>query len=212
MHLVAGMRLRFGNRTLTLPPAASPARIIGLDRKARTIVIDKTPLPPEQLKGWVVLIDNHGERLSRYTIVEARPEGQGKTALTLDSSGVLGEGLAAGFKDGVIVNGPEICMPFAGLCEIDKQLDYSDCFYYGGHLETGKPGVDYKVRGVMGFPYQAWGLLHEAGRNHVHLCDRVPAAELEARIGSGTAWTIYDYGAGDDVVFDRSACWRAHDP
>ena len=211
MHLVAGTRLSFGKRTLTLPAASGPAKIVAVDRAAGAIVAEgKTP-PPDSLNGRRIVIDNHGERLSSYRVVQARTAGPNRIFLTLDSSGVIGEGVAAGFQDGVIRNRPEINLPFAGLCEIDKRLDYSDCFYYGGHLEMGKPGVDYKVRGVMGFPYQAWALLHEAGRNHVHLCDKTPAAELEAKIGSGAAWTIYEYGVGDEVVFDRNACWRAQD-
>jgi len=51
--------------------------------------------------------------------------------------------------------------------KIGDRFDYSDCFYYGGHLENGQAGVDYQVRGVMGFPYQAWANLHLAGLNDV---------------------------------------------
>ena len=86
---------------------------------------------------------------------------------------------------------------------------FTDYNLYRGHLETGKPGVDLKVRGVIGFAYQAWGLLHNAGTNHVHLDEAIEAERLEAMIGDQTRWTIYEYGVGDDVSFDREAVWSA---
>jgi len=196
----------FGDARLSLP-LLPPARIVEVDRAEGAIVVSGSLPKPELLAGRRLLIDNHGERLSRYTILDAKAAGPDIVRLKLDSSSVLGEGVAYGFEDGVIRNGPEINMPFAGLCEINGELDYSDCFHFGGHLETGKPGVRYKVRGVMGFPFQAWGSLHEAGRNHVHLCEPAPAAELKAAIGKGTEWTIYEYGDGEEVCFDSYGRW-----
>jgi hypothetical protein len=203
MHMVEGTNLTFAGRRLTLPPAPQPAKIVAVDRDARRIVIAGRTPDADELEGRRILIDNHGERLASYTVVAAERLGGNRVALTLDSAGNIGEGVAAGFEDGVILNGPQVNMPLAGLCEIDGRLDYSDCFYFGGHLETGKPGVDVRVRGVMGFPYQAWGLLHEAGINHVHLIDPTPAVELETTIGEGATWIIYEYGVGDEVRFDR---------
>ncbi|MCC6445374.1 MAG: heparinase II/III family protein [Armatimonadetes bacterium] len=205
MRLVEGTRLAFGQSLLRHPPADPPARITAVDRANRAITVSGRVPDPQSLKGLRIMIDNHGERIVSYQVVEARPAASGKTILTLDSSGVIGEGIAAGFEGGIIRNGPEINMAFAGLCEINGEPDYSDCFYYGGHLETGEPGVDLKVRGVMGFPYQAWGLLHNAGANHVHLCEKIPASRLKTSIGGGTEWKIYEYGVGDEVRFDRSA-------
>jgi hypothetical protein len=59
--------------------------------------------------------------------------------------------------------------------------------------------VDYRVHGVMGFPYQAWGDLHIAGTNHVVLYDPIPAADLRAALGENGRFTIYEYGVGDAV-------------
>jgi len=125
--------------------------------------------------------------------------------LSLDSSGDIGEGIAVDFKDGFIQNGPEVAMPLAGLVKIGDRFDYSDCYYNGGHLENGKPGVDYKVHGVMGFPYQAWGDLHIAGTNHVVLYDKVPAQKLRDTLGENGRWNIYEYGLGDEVRLN----WRS---
>ncbi len=204
MHLVEGAKLSFAGRTLTLPPAPPPARIVAVDRTARRIVVEGETPDVADLPGRRVIIDNHGERLVSYTIVAAERLASLRIALVLDSTGNIGEGVAAGFEDGVILNGPQVNMPFAGLCEIDGRLDTSDCFYFGGHLETANPDVDLRVRGVMGFPYQAWALLHEAGINHVHLLSDTPAATLEDRVGKGATWTIYEYGVGDEIRFDRN--------
>jgi hypothetical protein len=200
LRLVAGTRLSAGELLVTLPPAAS-GRIVAVDRSRRTITIEGTLPVPDGLPGTRLLIDNHGERVSSYTIVAARGLGGGRIELALDSSGNLGEGLAAGFEDGVIRNGPEVNMPFAGLVKIGERFDYSDCYYHGGHLENGKPGVDFRVHGVMGFPYQAWGDLHIAGRNHVHLREPVPAQVLKEALGENGRWIIYDYGLCDEVRF-----------
>ena len=119
---------------------------------------------------------------------------------------ILGEGIASGFEDGVVLNGKTINMPFAGLVRMpDGRLDYSDCFHYGGHLENGTPGVSMKVRGVMGFPYQAWGKLHDACTNHVHLVDKVPADALRQAFAGQSLFTIYEYGTGDEAFVNRAA-------
>jgi oligo-alginate lyase len=205
LHLVAGSKLTCGNLQVSQTPLPGPARIVGVDRERRTVTLHG-PLPPlDTLRGRRLAIDNHGERLTSYTVLSAERAADGKARLTLDSSGNIGEGFATGFHDGVVKNGPEVNMPFAGLVKIGDRFDYSDCFYYGGHLENGQAGVDYKVRGVMGFPYQAWGNLHLAGLNDVYLCDQVPAQQLRAALGENGRWTIYEYGLGDEVHFDSQA-------
>ncbi len=209
MKLVAGTSLSHGDNHLEMPAAPEPCRIVSVDRDARSVVLEGETPDPAELAGKRVIIDNHGERLVSYTVTEAERLDDGRTRLVLDSQGAIGNGIAVGFEDGIITNGPEVNMPFAGLCEIDGRLDYSDCFYRGGHLETGEPGVDLKVRGVIGFPYQAWGALHDAGTNHVHLAEKIDAARLETMIGDQTRWTIYEYGVGDEVSFDREIVWRA---
>ena len=208
MKLVAGTSLSFGDTTIEMPPAPAASRIVSVDREQSSIVVAGAVPDPSILTDKRVIIDNHGERLVSYTVLEAEKLDADRTRLVLDSRGQIGNGIATGFKQGEIVNGPDVNMPFAGLCEIDGRLDYSDCFYFGGHLETGQEGVDLKVRGVMGYPYQAWGLLHNSGINHVRLCDGVDAARLEALIGEGTRWAIYEYGVGDEVTFDRELVWR----
>jgi hypothetical protein len=201
LFLAGGTEVRWREQQVTR--AAPPSgRIVEVDRATGSVVVQMHVAQPALLAGRRVVIDNHGERLCSYTVKSAVPTGAGRLRIELDSTGVLGEGLATGFEDGVVINGQEINMPFAGLCRIDQRLDTSDCFHFGGHLETGKPGVDLKVRGVMGFPYQAWGLLHEGGINHVHLCEPIPAERLRELIGQGTAWTIYEYGVGDTLRVD----------
>ncbi|MEI6503448.1 MAG: hypothetical protein WCP21_20745 [Armatimonadota bacterium] len=204
LRLVAGTKLSAGKLqvTQTLP---GNAKIVAVDRSDRTITVTGNFSPLEPLKGQRLAIDNHGERVCSYTIMAADGLPDGKVRLTLDSSGAIGEGVATGFQDGFIKNGPEVNMPFAGLVKVGDRFDYSDCFYNGGHLENGKPNVDYKVRGVMGFAYQAWGNLHIAGINDVYLQDPVPAQELRDALGQDGRWTIYEYGVGDDVRFDCSA-------
>ncbi len=204
LHLTDGTRLRFGERTIELPEAAK-ARITAVRRGERTVLVDG-PLPPlETLAGRRLVIDNHGERRCSYTITAAAPEGP-QARLTLDSNGELGEGVASGFEDGWIKNAENINMPFAGLVKLpDGRLDTSDCFHYGAHLENGRPGVSYRVRGVEGYAYQAWALLHNAGINHVHLVDKVPKAELARAFADRPEFTIYEYGPGDEVWCDRSA-------
>ena len=113
-------------------------------------------------------------------MVDASTIDNNQTLLTLDSSGQIGEGVAVGFEDGLIKNGPEVNMPLAGPVKVDDRFDYSDCFYNGGHLENGKKGVDYRVHGVMGFPYQAWAKLHISGINDVVLYDKVPGSRAES--------------------------------
>lgn len=208
LRLVAGTKLVYGQLSLQQPASGGSARIVAVDRNNRTVVLEG-PLPAlSSLSGRRIMIDNHGERVGSYTIKRAERVGPTRVRVELDSSGLLGEGVAIGFEDGFIRNGPEICMPLAGLCKIDGKFDYSDAFYNGGHLETGKPGVDLKVHGVMGFPYQAWGDLHTAGINHVQLYDPVPAAKLKELIGEGGEFRIYDYGVGDDVRFEQTAVLR----
>ncbi|MEN6301645.1 MAG: hypothetical protein ABFD96_02930 [Armatimonadia bacterium] len=203
LHLAGGSKLACGTQQVTRP-IYKPGKIVSVDRGKRNIMLEGTLLPPlASLKGRRLVVDNHGDRLCSYTIKAAEAAGRGKVLLTLDSSGNIGEGIAVGFEDGFIKNGPEIAMPLAGLCKIDGKLDYSDCYYYGGHLENGKPGVDYKVRGVMGFPYQAWGLLHDPGINDVYLCEKVPAQKLKQSLGENGEWTIYEYGVGDEVRLDQ---------
>jgi len=204
LHLAGGSKLTAGKLQLTLPPPTGPVTIAAVDRAQRQIILQGPTPPLATLTGRRLMIDNHGERLSSYTIVAAERR-ERQVVLTLDSSGNIGEGVAAGFEDGIITNGPEVNMPFAGLVKIGDRLDTSDCFYRGGHLETGRPGVDLKVLGVMGYPYQAWGLLHNAGINHVHLAEKLPAARLQELVGAGVEWKIYEYGVGDEVRFDHSA-------
>ncbi len=207
LKLVAGSELTCGQMQVVRPaagPSGGRPAIVAVDRESRTITIQGPNMPSDLVAGHRVIIDNHGERLCSYTVTDAKQPAPDRLVLTLDSSGNIGEGFAAGFEDGVILNGPEVNMPFAGLVEIDGRLDYSDCYYYGGHLETGKPGVDLKVLGAMGFPYQAWGNLHIAGINHVHLCEKLSATTLESLIEKDTYWTIYEYGVGDEVAFDHS--------
>lgn len=208
LRLVAGSRLHWGGLTIEQPILGGPARISAVDRPHRAIEVEGPVPPVETLTGRRVLVDNHGERLSSYTIKAAARLSPTRVRLQLDSSGLLGEGIAMEFADGFIRNGPEIAMPLAGLVEIGGRLDASDAFYYGGHLETGKPGVDLKVRGVMGYPYQAWGDLHNAGDNHVVLCDPIPADRLRELIGEGSEFRIYEYGVGDDLRFDSVAVLR----
>lgn len=204
MYLAGGSRLQAGKLQITQPAPAAPTEIVAVDRAKRQVTVHGVTPALAGLKGRRIRIDNHGERLSSYTIVAAQRKGT-DTILTLDSSGSIGEGIATDFEDGVMKNGPEVNMPFAGLVKIGDRFDYSDCFYNGGHLETGKPGVDLKVHGVMGFAYQAWGDLHKAGTNHVQLYDNIPAAKLRELVGQGSEWTIYEYGVGDTVSFDDSA-------
>lgn len=201
LHLAGGSKLTCGKQQVTRP-VRTPVKIVGVERGKRTILVEGDLPPVEGLKGRRLIVDNHGDRLCSYTITGAEAAGRGKVRLTLDSSGNLGEGIAVAFENGFIKNGPEIAMPLAGLCKIDGRLDYSDCYHYGGHLENGKPGVDYKVRGVMGFPYQAWGLLHDPGINDVYLCEKVPAQKLREALGENGEWTIYEYGVGDEVWLD----------
>lgn len=205
LHLVAGSKLTAGKLQVTQAVTDSTARIVAVDRTRYTITLSGKVPPLQTLKGTAITINNHGERLSRYTVLNAQALTGGKTILTLDASGSIGEGIATEFGDGFIKNGPEVNMPFAGLVKIGDRFDYSDCFYYGGHLENGQPGVDFKVRGVMGFPYQAWGNLHIPGINDVYLSEKVPAAKLRNAIGDNGRWTIYEYGVGDEVLFDRAA-------
>lgn len=208
LRLVAGSKLVFGPYTLQLPAQTGPARIVAVDRAHRAIILEGNLPPLHTLEGRRIMIDNHGERVSSYHVQKAERVSPTRLRLILDSSGLLGEGLAVGFEDGFIRNGPEISMPLAGLCEIDGKLDYSDAFHNGGHLETGQPGVDLKVHGVMGYPYQAWGNLHNAGINHVRLYDPLPAAKLREMIGEGSEFRIYEYGVGDEVRWDNSATLR----
>ncbi|MBT3380162.1 MAG: hypothetical protein HN742_31630 [Lentisphaerae bacterium] len=203
MQLVEGTKLAFSDTEMRLAEPPPEATIVTVDRALRRIVIQGAAPPLASLPGQRIMIDNHGERLVSFAVESAEQIDADHVALVLDSVGDIGEGIAAGFEDGIILNGPEVSMAFAGLCRIDGRLDYSDCFYNGGHLETGVPGIDLRVRGVMGFPYQAWGLLHEAGINHVHLVDPIPADELGKRVGEGARWTIYEYGIGDSVRFGR---------
>jgi hypothetical protein len=198
LRLVAGSILSAGALQVTGDPPGT-GRIVAVDRAQRTITVEGGLPPPDALVGRRITIDNHGERLSSYTVVAAQGTADNRTLLTLDSSGNIGEGLAVGFEDGLIRNGPEVNMPFAGLVKIGERFDYSDCFYNGRHLENGQPGVDYRVHGVMGFPYQAWGDLHIAGTNHVVLYDPIPAADLRAALGENGRFTIYEYGVGDAV-------------
>ena len=204
LHLVAGTRLAAGKVRVTQELPKAPARITAVDREGKSITVQGALPAPETLKGRRVLMDNHGERRCSYTVVEARRLPDGKSVLTLDSSGNIGEGIAVGFGDGFLKNGPEVNMPFAGLVKIGDRFDTSDCFYHGGHLENGKPGVDFRVLGVMGFPYQAWGNLHIAGINDVYLKEKVPAGRLKEALGENGRWTIYEYGVGDEVWLDWS--------
>lgn len=207
LRLVAGSKLSAGKLHVEQALPAT-VRIVAVDREKRTITVEGKLLPLGALKGSRIAIDNHGERVNSYTIVAAVPAGKQRALLTLNSSGNIGEGIATDFKDGFIKNGPEVNMPFAGLVKIGDRFDYSDCFYNGGHLENGKTGVDYKVHGIMGFPYQAWGNLHIPGINDVVLYDNVPAQKLRNDIGANGRWTIYEYGVGDVVRFDCGASLR----
>jgi hypothetical protein len=206
MHLTEGSLLQFGSRELKAPTAAATAKIVAVKRGAREITVAGTLGATADLAGKRLLVDNHGERICSYTIVSAAALPDGRTRLVLDSNGVLGEGIASGYEEGVIRNGPTINMPFAGLVRLpDGRLDYSDCFYYGAHLENGKRGVALRVRGVMGFPYQAWSKLSDAGSNHVYLVDKIPGAKLETLLADQPQFTLYEYGVGDAVRLDRAA-------
>ena len=204
LRLVAGSKLSAG-KLQVIHPSPGIAKIAAVDREKRALTVEGTLPPLHTLTGSRIAIDNHGERICSYTVVAASTISENRVRLIVDSSGNIGEGIAVGFDDGFIRNGPEVNMPLAGLVKIGDQFDYGDCLYNGGHLENGKPGVDYKVHGVMGFPYQAWGSLHIAGINHVVLYDRVPAQELREAIGENGRWTIYEYGVGDEVRFDSGA-------
>ncbi|OGV68591.1 MAG: hypothetical protein A3K19_11545 [Lentisphaerae bacterium RIFOXYB12_FULL_65_16] len=206
MHLTEGTLLEYGERRVTLPAAPPRGKIVAVTRGQREITIEGALGDPAALAGRRLMIDNHGERVSSYTICKAEPAGEGRTRLTLDSNGVLSEGLAVGYEDGVILNGPKVNLPFAGLVKMqDGRLDYSDCFHSGGHMENGTPGVSLKVRGVIGFPYQAWANLHIAGTNHVHLAEKVPADTLKKQFEAQPEFAIYEYGVGDDVSVGQSA-------
>lgn len=209
LQLIAGTSLSAGDLRVTQELPGS-GQIVAVDRLSKTITVQGRLPAPGTLIGKRIAIDNHGERVSSYTVTHAEPAGDNRLLITLDSSGNIGEGIAVGFADGFIRNGPEVNMPFAGLVKIGDRFDYSDCFYNGGHLETGKPGVSYKVHGVMGFPYQAWGNLHIAGTNHVHLQEQAPAAQLRESIGENGRWVIYEYGVGDVVHFDCRAGLAEH--
>ena len=204
LRLVAGSKLSAGKLQVTVP-LPQHAKIIKVDREKRVVTLEGKLPPPDTLKGNRIVINNFGERMSSYSVEACSKVGETGTLLTLDSSGNIGEGIAVDFRDGFIKNGPEVNMPFAGLVKVGDRFDYGDCFYNGGHLENGKPGVDYKVHGVMGFPYQAWGNLHIAGINDVVLRDEVPAQKLRDDIGVNGRWTIYEYGVGDEVWFDCGA-------
>lgn len=208
LRLVAGSHLACGDLKVEQPALAGPAQIVAADRTNRAIELEGPVPPVETLAGRRVIVDNHGERLSSYLVQAAERLSPTRVRLQLDSTGLLGEGIATAFEDGLIRNGPEIAMPLAGLVEINGRLDASDAFYHGGHLETGKPGVDLKVLGVMGYPYQAWGDLHNAGDNHVVLSEMIPAARLAELIGEGSEFRIYEYGVGDEVRFDNTAVLR----
>lgn len=209
LQLIAGTSLSAGDLRVTQELPGS-GQIVAVDRLSKTITVQGRLPAPGTLIGKRIAIDNHGERVSSYTVTHAEPAGDNRLLITLDSSGNIGEGIAVGFADGFIRNGPEVNMPFAGLVKIGDRFDYSDCFYNGGHLETGKPGVSYKVHGVMGFPYQAWGNLHIAGTNHVYLQEQAPAAQLRESIGENGRWVIYEYGVGDVVHFDCRAGLAEH--
>ncbi len=208
MHLTAGSLLEAAGRKLVRPDRSS-GRIVAVERGRRTVLVSGLAAEPAELSGRRLVVDNHGERRCSYRIEAAARQGE-QMRLTLDSEGVLGQGVAVDFADGWLRNGPHVNMPFAGLVKLpDGRLDTSDCFHYGGHLENGEPGVSYRVRGIEGFAYQAWGQLHEAGLNHVHLVDQVPKATLAAAFARQPEWCIYEYGVGDDVWLDRARHWSA---
>ena len=212
MKLVAGTRLTCGSEGVRLPPAPAPGRIVAVERGKRTITVAGELPPADELAGRRILIDNHGERRCSNTVVEAEAAGPGRTRLVLDTDGILGEGIAVGFEDGVVKNAETVLIPMAGLVRLeDGRFDTSDCLFHGARLENGMPGVSYRVRGVMGFPYQAWGNLDVAGTNHVHLEEKVPAVELRQALAAVPSFRLYEYGVGDAVTFDRVADLMAPD-
>ncbi len=203
-RLVSGTRLSFGSTVVTTPPRPAPARIVAVERGARTIVVEGTLPPPAELIGRRILIDNHGERRCSNTVTRAETVSTRRTRLILDTEGVVGEGVAAGYQDGVLLNGKTILIPMAGLVKMpDGRLDTSDCLFRGTRLENGQKGVSHRVLGVMGFPYQAWGNLDVPGTNHVHLEKKVSTAQLKKEFEASPAFKLYEYGIGDTVTFDR---------
>lgn len=203
VHLAEGTLLEAGESRIELPEKTY-GRIVDVNRETNEIVVEGGL--QGELVGRRLEIDNHGERMSSYTIVESAPAGNGRTRLVLDANGILGEGCAIGFEDGFIRNAENVNMPFAGLVvREDGRLDYSDCFHYGAHLEVGDPHNALKVRGIEGFPYQAWGNLHEAGINHVRLVENTPADELERYFAANADFVVYEYGIGDEVSVGHSA-------
>lgn len=142
LHLTEGSELSYGEQTLH--PTARPAhgQIVAVKRGAREVIVEGQMPSAAALPGQRLIINNHGERLCSYQIVQAEALSGGRLRLVLDSDGNLGGGIATRFDDGIIYNGPNINMPFAGLVKMpNRELDYSDCFHYGGHLENGKPST-----------------------------------------------------------------------
>ena len=224
MHLTRGSELAFGKKTLRLPKAVCRAKIVEVKREDREIVVAGDLGPAGALVGRRVNLDNHGERWSSYRIESAAPAGAGRLRLTLDSQGFMGAGEATGFEDGIIQNRRKyVALPMAGLVKMpDGRLDYSDCWYYGAHLETTGPAHHFRVRGIIGYPYQAWGVRHNGGTNDVHLdvgsgplqhrTETVSAQALAAAFADNAEFLLYEYGVGDDLMVESHSHWEAPAP
>jgi hypothetical protein len=194
--LMGGRRLSAGAVMLKLGSAAAAGKILAVERGKCMVDLDLKTLDPPSLVGRTIRLYND-LRSSIYTITAAQRTRRG-TRLTLNTTSLIGEGVAKSVDDFVVHN--PVLMFYGGLAvNADGTRTRGHSLYVGATLENESGTIALPVEGVTGGGY--WGSPGDVWIDRAR-APQATAAFLRAALtdanGDGDAgFALYDYGVGD---------------
>jgi len=177
MSLIGGTRLTKGNLGITLSSPEYRARIIKVDRGAETITVSPAPPTPEAVVGEYIFIANPVRRLACKVLSVRKVRGGAE--LHLDTDSRIGTGKVAGIEDFRVQT--DTPFPLQGFR-----------YYHGARLVNARHTAEYRIL--------------EAANTRAAFIDQqahpeAKAEKLAQEFPAGSWFEVYDYGAGDEVVY-----------
>jgi len=179
LALIGGTQLTRNGIGITLDSPEYRATITAVERDAEVITVSPPPPSLDAMVGQYIFITNPLRRIA-YKVLAAEPADAGaKLRLELDSR--IGTGKVTGHRDHRVSS----ATPFAL-----RGFRY----YHGARLVNAARTAEYRLNGVHGDAFIDPAAHADA-----------TADRLEAEFPLGTWFDVYDYGAGDEVVWPHAA-------
>lgn len=206
--IIGGTQLCAPGCSLELPSGVAAGRIMAVDRASRTVDLNLNMTDPERLVGRMIRFHND-LRSSMYTITGAKRI-SGGTRATLNTTSLVGEGVAKSADDWVIRN--PVLVFYGGLgTNPDGTHTRGHSLYVGATIENEAGTAALPVEGVSGGGY--WGspgdVYIDRMRARWATAARLKTAFTDTNGDGDASFCLYDYSVGDRYEILESASWIA---